>query len=183
MLQEINDLYLQIQDTYGLRYKVLSPEETVIFIQYQERDTHIYQIAIAKFNDIAPSLSSVEIIEAYAEACPLLRANLGGYMYLHFKKDYIPTMKKAIENDEEVSYLFLGALCKHLGHESASSVLKALESKYSRTKDTALAFVCKLQLLDADLSVRQLLHDKDVRIAKLAEETLKCLWTKQKGSY
>lgn len=175
-LKKLDEIYRSIEHILKENVQELSEEELKQYVQLREPALNIYSEAISKFSQLIINLTAEEIIEAYQESSELLKANLGGYMYLNFNKAYIPTLIAGINNDDSGGYLYLGVLSKHLTRETfIPLVLKALQSKLPRTCDTALAFVRQMLIVEAISFVEAASKGKVQYIAEEAKMTLDIL--------
>lgn len=176
-LKRINDVYRSIEHFWNDdKIPLLSEEELTDYIQARENAIELYTDTVNQVSQLVEKLAVDELIEAYKEGCKLLKANLGGYMYLHFDQAYVPTMIEAINNDDDGSYLYLGILSKHLAREAfIPLVLKALQSRLSRTCDTALSYTRHLQIVEAMPLVENIAESKVHYIEAEAKMTLDIL--------
>lgn len=183
-LKEINDLYLQVQnhiDPTAENLASLTDEERLEYESRADEYSRLYKIAMEKYKEVAPTLSPDEIIEGYRQGCRLLQRNLSGHMSYYFDKVYIPLMIEAIRNDEShTAYLFLQSLADHVGKEFAPVVIEALNSESALTRETALAVVRQLELVEAIAKVRDMVNDPNLEISYLAKEILRS-WEGREG--
>lgn len=176
-LEEVNELYLQIQG----RYMDISPENKYSqtpeaqgeFANHLNEYSRIYNLALEKFRIIAPNLSPAEIIEGYQQGCRLLQCNLSGDMCQNFDTVYIPTMVQAIKNNEtHTSHMFLQALADQLGKEISPIVIETLNSESALMRETALSVAEQIKLLEAAPKIRMMINDVELDVAFLAKKII-----------
>jgi hypothetical protein len=175
-LEEINDLYLQVQNLIDPTVEylaALTDEERFELESNRDEYSLLYKIAREKYIEIAFQLSPAEVIEGYQQGCRLLQRNLSGLMCHRFDSVYIPVMIEAIKKDEpHTAFFFLQSLADHLGTEIASIVTEALDSKYAHTRETALAVAYQLKLVEVAPKVEEMVDDSHPNVSYLAKQIL-----------
>lgn len=179
ILNEINELYLQVQnyiDPLPEYLTKLTEQERLDYAGMRDESSQIYNLALDKLRGVAPSLSPNEIIEGYTQGCRLLRRSLGGYMCHLFDRAYIPIMIQAIMNEESrTAWMFLQTLADQLGKEVAPLVLRSLDSKSELLREAALSVTGRLELVEAIPKVQVMTKDSDLEISSLAKSILDSL--------
>jgi hypothetical protein len=175
-LEEVNAMFLLVQDYIDPTVEHLEKitrEEQLEYERNAEKYLRAYNVAIAKYKEVAPSLSPSEIIEGFQQGCRLLQRSLGGWMCFHFDEAYIPIMTDSIRKNElHTAHLFLQALADRLGTEISSIAIDSLDSNSVLIRSTALAVVRQLGLVDAYAKVESLTNDSSNEIAYLAKQIL-----------
>jgi hypothetical protein len=178
-LHEIDDIYRQIQEYIvpSIGYlSQLTDTELSIWKAAHPAASKQYELAITGFRAIASQLSPEDIITAYHEGSPLLQMNLSGRIGQNFVPAYIPVMTWAIRaHHSHTSWLFLTALTQHLGHAATPLLLESLQSPDPYLRETALANVADISLIEAIPQLRQLLTDPVESVASLAQKVLRKL--------
>ncbi len=170
-LNEINKLYLKIQGQYI--DDTIQEKDDSIDISKVEKFSEIYNIALEKFNKIAPLLTPYEIVEGYKQGSNLLQKNLSGRMSLHFNDLYTPVMIDAIKNDHQhTAYLFLQTLADNLDNDITSIVQFALQSKSKLTRETALNVAEQLNLFELTEEIQEICFDVEPEISSLAKQII-----------
>ncbi len=150
-----------------------SGQYTVGSVEEASKALQLYEAANRSLGEVLPTLSSTDIIDAYSQGGRLLRKYLSGYMFRNFNHAYLPLMVEAIKSDHENSYLFLMALRNDQGMASAPTIVLALGSRVTRTRENALGLVYELEIREAVPEVEKLTKDSVPRIANFAT---KCLY-------
>lgn len=177
-LKEINDIYLQIQDSIHPPtgyFEGITEEKRLDFVQKMSEYAPLYETTADRFRAVLSSLSPVEVIEGYQQGCRLLQSGLAGHMYHHFNEAYIPLMVQAVKNDEHTAWLFLSSLVMHARHmreEIAPLAMRALNSKWPSTREAALTAIGELRLMEARPMVEEMAKGPDPEISELARNVL-----------
>ena len=177
-LQEINDVYLQVEPYIRPKLETLSSlteAEAIEWMKNRKKSVLLYKTAIGKFVTIADSLSPNELISAYQEGSSILRANITGYVCRYFDRVYVPMMLQAIREDHEAGFMFLRALHRNQAAGIQSVALNALASAFPRTREAALGIVYDDNILEAIPKVVEMTQDSDPEIAAFAKKCLQRL--------
>lgn len=177
-LEEINNLYIQIQDNYPLlsieQRTTLRDEEPENQANWLKEYERIYNIAITQFRAIGPNLTPQEVVEGYQQGCKLLQQNLSGHMCYYFNESYIPLMLQEIKQEVlHTAPQFLQCLSVQLGSKIAPIVLEALESKNLIVRETALSIADNLKIFEARQKIIEMMDDPEQGISSLAKEIIK----------
>jgi hypothetical protein len=175
-LEEIDNLYIQIQDRFDPSegyHDSLTEEERAAYQATQPEVSRIYNLAINKVNMVVPQLSPEEIIIGYKKGSRLLRRNLGGYICRDFVPTYIPLMREAIQaGDLPSARHFLSALAQHLGQDAAPIVLETLNHPQALLRETAAYVAEELGLVQAVPQLQSLLQEPSQEVVRAAQQAL-----------
>ncbi len=131
-----------------------------------------YNQVVVSFDETAESIPQPDLAAAYPACCKPLKRILGGFMYRNYSDTYLDTMIQAIKRGDEVSYVFLGSVVMALEDGAKQIVVEAIFSGDARLTTSALGFVQRLQIKDAEIAIRQLLNHENALIVQEAEKAL-----------
>jgi hypothetical protein len=141
IFRQYDEMKYLIKD-FGIGLKPVSFEALEGYHEKMDKISPLYDTGYKQLDQLAPTLTTQDIIEAFEQGSRSLKGYMCDQMYRRFDPTFVPTMIQAIKDDFPVSYRFIGILTDYLSIEEMLPVIdEALKSKIYYTVDTAVGYI------------------------------------------